>query len=180
MLAALLVICASCTKKYTGKSVCELLKAKDIEEIYGEPFQPGQRTLLDNENDEYIGSNCNFESVARAPGAPRQPKFRVFLEVIYVEPEEASIARIRQHWETSTYENKPFYSNIHDLPGFGDAAIGATDFNRAFEIVSILKPTTKIDVTVMNVIEGEAEDRAKRVTQKMLNLLAAEKAAAVH
>jgi hypothetical protein len=180
VLAALLALCVCCrTKKYTGNSVCELLKPQDIEAIYGEPFQPGQRTLLDDENDEYIGSNCSFDSVARAPDAPKQAKFRVFIEVIYVEPEEASIAKIRRRWETSTYNNTPFYRNVHDIPGFGDA-IGARDYNGGFEIVSILKPSTKMDVTVMNVVEGEAEDRAKSVAQKMINKLAAEKAAPVH
>jgi hypothetical protein len=84
-----LAFSAACrTKKYTGKDVCELLANRAIAGIMGEPFTPGSLTRLDDEDDEYIGSYCTYESEGRAPWDAKQPKFRVNVRVTYVEPEQ--------------------------------------------------------------------------------------------
>ncbi len=68
LLAVTLVLTAACsrTRKYAGKDVCALLTNDDIAAIMGEPFQKGSLTRLDDEDDEYIGSCCGYESEARS------------------------------------------------------------------------------------------------------------------
>jgi hypothetical protein len=166
---------AACTsKKYKGKDVCELLTNRDIADVMGEPFKKGYRTGMIDDDEEYIGSDCDFESEARAPNAPKQPKFRVNVEVTFLEPDKASLAVTRQEWQTDFYHDKPFYTNIHDVPGIGDGAIAATDYNRSFQLWSLIKPSTKLRVEVFNVVESEAEDRGVRIARNMYSLLLAE------
>jgi hypothetical protein len=176
LLAAMVVLTASCsrTKLYTGKNVCELLTNNDIAAIMGEPFKPGSLTRLDNEDDEYIGSYCSYESEARSQREPKLPEFRINVRVTYVEPEKASLDVTRRQWEKTAYNGEPFYTNIHEVPGIGDATLAATDYNRFFQTWSLIRPSTEMEVLVSNVAVGEAEERGLLVARKMLSRLQAE------
>ena len=173
-LSVVVLLASSCgcsTKKYKGKDVCELLTNGDIAGVMGEPFKKGYRTGLIDEGENYVGSDCYFDSEARAPDNPKEPKFRVRVEVTYVETAKASVNVTRKEWETSTYNGKPFYTDIHDVTGIGDAAVAATGYNRSLTIWSLIKPNTKLEVGVYNVVESQAEDRGVRIARKMFSLL---------
>lgn len=171
-----LVCAAACSRKklYTGKNVCELLTNSDIAAIMGEPFRKGILTRLDNEDDEYIGSYCYYESEERSQRDPKLPQFRVNVRVTYGEPEKASLGVTRKEWEKATYNGKPFYTNIHEAPGIGDATLVATDYNRFLQTWSLIKPSTSMEVLVSNVAVAEAEERGLLIARKMLSLLQSE------
>jgi hypothetical protein len=176
LLVVMLAFTAACsrTKKYTGKDVCALLTKDDIAAIMGEPFENGKLTRLDDEDDEYIGSYCVYESQARSSVDPKLPKLLINVRVTYVAPDKASVEVKRKEWEKSAYSGKPFYTNIHEVPGVGDAALAATDYNGFFQAWLLIKPNTKMEVLVTNVAVGEAEERGLRVARKMLSLLQSE------
>jgi hypothetical protein len=162
------------TKLYAGKNVCELLTNDDIAAIMGEPFKPGDLTRLDNDDDEYIGSYCVYESVARSQWDAKLPKVRINVRVTYVEREKASLDVTRKQWEKSAYNGKPFYTNIHEVAGIGDDTLAATDYNGFFQTWTVIKPSTTMEVMVANVAGGEAEKRGLLVARKMLGLLQSE------
>ncbi len=72
------------------------------------------------------------------------------------------------------YNGKPFYTNIHEVPGIGDGTLAATDYNGFFQTWSLLKPATEMEVMVANVAVGQAEERGFMVARKMLSQLQSE------
>jgi hypothetical protein len=168
MLIAILVLTTACRvgeRRYEGKEVCQLINNKDIENVFGEPFKPGERTGLDNDGNSHIGSECDFESIARSPNSPKNYKFRVLIEVRTVEPDEADMAAQRKHYETEQYNGKIFYHKVREVPGIADGAFGAFDPYYTFILYSLFKPDVRMEIHVFNVVENEAVERAKSVAQ---------------
>jgi hypothetical protein len=180
-LIATLLLTAACRvgeRRYEGKEVCQLIDNKDIEKIFSEPFRPGERMGLDNDGNSHIGSECDFESVARAPGSPKNYKFRVMIEVRTVEPNEADVAAQQKEYQTSKYNGKIFYHKVQEIPGIADGAFGAFDPYYTFMLYSIFKPDVRMEVHVYNVVEDEAVDRGKAVAQLLERRLREEGVAA--
>jgi len=180
-LIAILVFSAACRpgeRRYEGKEICELIDNKDIEQIFGEPLKAGTRTGLNNDANFHIGSECDFESVARSPNSAKDYKFRVLIEVRTVEPGEADLAAQRRHYETSKYDGKIFYHKVQEAPGIADGAFGAFDPYSTFILYSIFKPDVSMEIRVYNVVEDEAVERAKAVAQLLEKRLREEGVAA--
>jgi hypothetical protein len=60
------------------------------------------------------------------------------------------------------------------VTGVGDPAIATTDYNRSFQIWSVIEPSTKLEIGVYNVMEGEGEGLAMAIARKMYSLLQSE------
>jgi len=178
LMSSLLLLTACRFKQYKGKDACELLTNQDIAAFMGEPFKPGYRTGLINDSEEYIGSECNFESVARSASFPKEPRFRINVEVSYLEPENASLAAARKNWEKlNSHEKTPYYGNIHEASDIADGALISKLSNGETEVWALLKPNTKVNVTVMNVLVSEVAEAAGRsITLRMVALLKEERA----
>lgn len=170
----LLILLSACRvgeRRYEGKEVCQLISNQDVENVFGEAFNPGQRMGLLNDGNSHIGSSCDFETLARNPSSTKDYKFRVAIEVRTVEPSEADIVALRKHYETEMYNEKLLYHKVQDLPGVADGAFGAFDPYQMFKLFAIFSPDVQMSVSVYHVVEGEAVARAlavARIVEKRL------------
>jgi hypothetical protein len=159
---------------YHGKTVCQLMNEREIAAIFGVPFDAGIYSGTLNFDEDYIGSTCSFDSMDK--WKPRQPKLRVSITVEYAAPKETSLETKRAGWERESYNNAPFYTGIHEISGVADVALGAVDYNKAYIVWSILKPSTKVEVSVAGVRADQAEGLAVAVAQKTIAMVKAENA----
>jgi hypothetical protein len=172
----LLLVSCEPTHIYHGKEVCQLITNQDVAEIFHVPFEKGVRTGNLNFDEDYVGSTCSFDSVAK--WNPKQPKFRVVITVEYAPPAETSLDAKRAAWAKDRYNGMPFYTGIHEVSGVADVALAALDYNKTFDVWSILKPSTKIEVGVMGVAPAASEAVAVAVARKTASLVREENAPA--